>query len=169
MFIKALKFGCVLMVLVVVLCFFGCGSKTNNDSSKANSSSSLLSVSEHEHSFKPSDCENPQICDCGATRGEPVGHSWNKATCTTPKTCFVCEKTEGEALGHHFVDGICTVCLEYDSETIVDSPNVWLTSDGKYHSFSAGCFEPGEEKIKSTMSKARREGYHACTKCYVIN
>ena len=29
-----------------------------------------------------------------------LGHDWAAATCTTPKTCSVCELTEGEALGH---------------------------------------------------------------------
>lgn len=165
MLAKGLKSGCVLIVLTFMVCFSGCGTKADNSSNSFNSSS----VSEHEHSFKPSDCENPQICDCGATRGEPIGHSWDRATCTTPKTCFTCGKIEGEALGHDFVDGICTVCFEQDPETIVDSPNVWLSSDGKYHSTATRCFEPGEEGIKTTMAKARTAGYHACTKCYIIN
>ena len=171
MLIKALKTVCVMMALTVALCFSGCGSKADNISSASNGSNdlSLLSVSGHEHSFKPSDCENPQICDCGATRGEPVGHSWDKASCTTPKTCFACGITEGEALGHSFVDGVCSVCFEHDPEMIVDSPNVWISSDGKYHSNATSCFAPGEEGVKTTMAKARMEGYHACAKCYVMN
>ena len=28
------------------------------------------------------------------------GHSWQSATCTTPKTCSICGATEGGALGH---------------------------------------------------------------------
>ena len=40
-------------------------------------------------------------------------HEWVDATCTTPKTCSVCNKTEGEALGHEEVilegkDATCT-------------------------------------------------------------
>ena len=30
----------------------------------------------------------------------PDGHTWEDATCETPKTCSVCGATEGEALGH---------------------------------------------------------------------
>ena len=30
------------------------------------------------------------------------GHDWDDATCTTPKTCIVCEVTEGNALGHSY-------------------------------------------------------------------
>lgn len=38
-------------------------------------------------------------------------HIWADATCTTPKTCFVCGKTDGN-VGEHTLgeDGICTVC-----------------------------------------------------------
>ena len=39
-----------------------------------------------------------------------TGHSWNEATCITPKTCSVCGETEGESLGHNMVDGTCTRC-----------------------------------------------------------
>ena len=31
-----------------------------------------------------------------------VGHRWNDATCTAPKTCSVCKITEGSALGHKY-------------------------------------------------------------------
>ena len=41
-------------------------------------------------------------------------HVWADATCTQPKTCTVCGKTEGEPLGHEFEDNICTRCGAYD-------------------------------------------------------
>ena len=40
-------------------------------------------------------------------------HKYQEATCTSPKTCSVCEKTEGEALGHKYTndcDTTCNVC-----------------------------------------------------------
>ena len=36
-----------------------------------------------------------------------LGHKWNMATCTTPKTCSVCQTTEGEPNGHTFENGEC--------------------------------------------------------------
>lgn len=56
-------------------------------------------------------CDNAatyyKSCKCGAFQsnetfsyGEPAGHRWADATCTTPKTCGVCGSTEGAALGH---------------------------------------------------------------------
>ena len=41
--------------------------------------------------------------------GECTGeHTWTDATCTEPKTCSVCYKTEGEALGHTWNEGTVT-------------------------------------------------------------
>ena len=37
-------------------------------------------------------------------------HEWSEATCTTPKTCLKCGKTEGEPLGHK---------LDYSTEQVV--------------------------------------------------
>ena len=34
------------------------------------------------------------------TYTDALGHTWQDATCTTPKTCTVCNATEGKALGH---------------------------------------------------------------------
>ena len=45
---------------------------------------------------------------CGETAGDALGHSWQNATCTTPKTCLVCGEVEGEALGHSWQDATCT-------------------------------------------------------------
>ena len=46
-------------------------------------------------------CTNPRICkSCGKTEGEPLGHEWEEATCTTPKTCQRCGETKGKPLGH---------------------------------------------------------------------
>lgn len=63
----------------------------------------------------------PLVCEeCGETSGEPLGHAWDMATCTKPKTCSRCGSTDGEPLGHDFDgrtctdDGVCTRCGEKD-------------------------------------------------------
>jgi len=40
-------------------------------------------------------------------------HQWSQATCTLPKTCSLCNKTEGKALGHtpNADDGDCTTAV----------------------------------------------------------
>lgn len=52
-------------------------------------------------SWKDATCTEPRTCEsCGKTDGEPLGHDWSDATCTEPKTCARCGVTEGEPLGH---------------------------------------------------------------------
>ena len=51
-------------------------------------------------------CTSPRVCkSCGKTEGEPLGHEWEEATCTTPKTCQRCGETKGEPLGHQRARG----------------------------------------------------------------
>lgn len=46
-------------------------------------------------------CTRPRVCkSCGKTEGEPLGHEWEEATCTTSKTCQRCGETKGKPLGH---------------------------------------------------------------------
>ena len=52
---------------------------------------------------------------CGYTYEKEIQlkeHSWINATCTAPKTCSVCGKTEGSALGHTTTDGVCSRCYQ---------------------------------------------------------
>ena len=61
------------------------------------------------HDWQDATCTEPKTCvKCGKTEGEALGHTWVDATCTEPKTCSVCGATEGEALGHTWVDATCT-------------------------------------------------------------
>ena len=51
--------------------------------------------------WKDATCTEPKTCvKCGKTEGEALGHDWKDATCTEPKTCQRCGETEGDALGH---------------------------------------------------------------------
>ncbi|MGI6017870.1 MAG: LPXTG cell wall anchor domain-containing protein [Marvinbryantia sp.] len=46
-------------------------------------------------------CTEPEVCSvCNQIITPALGHDWEKATCTTPKTCKRCGATEGKALGH---------------------------------------------------------------------
>ncbi len=49
---------------------------------------------------------------CGDSYSEMIvqkAHSWKSATCSAPKTCTACGKSEGSALGHSN-DAVCTRC-----------------------------------------------------------
>ena len=69
----------------------------------------VLRMFTHKHSWENASCTTPKICSkCGETEGEANGHSWKNATCTTPKTCVICKETEGEAKGHSWKNATCT-------------------------------------------------------------
>ena len=63
------------------------------------------------HTWNPATCTSPRTCSvtgCGATEGNALGHAWVDATCTAPKTCSRCNNTEGEALNHSWLPATCT-------------------------------------------------------------
>lgn len=66
------------------------------------------STTQHVHDFLFAGCMEPKRCLCGETEGEPLGHSWEDATCTAAKYCTVCELTEGEPAGHRWEKATCT-------------------------------------------------------------
>ena len=68
--------------------------------------------------------------DNGGSASNSCEHQWKNATCTEPKTCSKCGKTQGEANGHSDTDddNICNICFiaigcihqwntEYDSNS----------------------------------------------------
>lgn len=57
----------------------------------------------------------PKTCKtCGETEGEALGHDWKAATCTVPKTCKICGEIEGKALGHVYSWCVCENCGHFD-------------------------------------------------------
>ena len=62
-----------------------------------------------QHEWKAATCTEPKTCaKCGKTEGEPLGHNWEDATCMKPKRWSVCKVTDGEPLGHTWEDATCT-------------------------------------------------------------
>lgn len=64
-------------------------------------------------------------CSCGNSYTEKISkttdHDWEYATCTKPKTCKDCGKTEGSAEEHNYKEGICTVCNAVHEQKYVDA------------------------------------------------
>ena len=91
-----------------------------------------------------------------------TGHSFAAATCTTPKTCTVCNVTEGNALGHSFTN-------------YVSDNNATCTADGtKTAQCDNGCgvtdtiTDEGTAKghnYSEEWSKDGKEHWHNCTNC----
>ena len=90
----------VICLLMVVFCFAGltsCDTKCSHVwgewSTKTDATCTAAGVQERKCS------------ECGETETsaiEAFGHTWNDATCTTPKTCKICSATEGTVLAHTY-------------------------------------------------------------------
>lgn len=70
----------------------------------------LLSACGCKHEWKDATCTTPKTCTlCGKTEGEPIEHNWQAATCTEPERCADCDATQGSAIEHTWDDATCTV------------------------------------------------------------
>lgn len=68
----------------------------------------MLTGCGHEHTWVEATCTEPKTCsECGKTEGEALGHTWVEATCAEPKHCSVCGETEGVPLAHTWVEATC--------------------------------------------------------------
>ncbi len=56
----------------------------------------------HRHTWIPASCTEPARCSCGKTKGEPLGHEWEKASSTDQKACIRCGATEDLTKGHEW-------------------------------------------------------------------
>lgn len=81
----------------------------------------LLMACGHEHTWTEATCTEPKKCsECGKTEGNALGHKWTEATCISPKTCEVCGETEGDPLGHTVDVGLCSRCGKIANEQLID-------------------------------------------------
>ncbi|MBR2937828.1 MAG: hypothetical protein IKB80_05000 [Oscillospiraceae bacterium] len=100
------------------------------------------------------------------TATEPVHtHTWQAATCSTPKTCSTCGATSGLTAGHTFSDGKCTACGKADPD-YVQVTMVWIPTKGgtKYHSKKSCSGMDNPDHV--TKSQAEQQGFTPCKKCY---
>ena len=120
------------------------------------------------HGWQEATCTEPRTCDtCGKTEGEPLGHSFKDATCTEAKTCTVCGETEGQALGHIFDTPSCThrqTCVVCGYETDVWGDHAWLEANCIRAKRCEVCgIEDGEPLGHSFIYGT--SGERSCTRC----
>ena len=95
-------------------------------------------------------------------------HEWNSATCTTPKTCTLCEKTEGELLPHNWQDATCTApktckdCKLTEGETL---PHTWVDADCEKAKTCNVCKATEGDALGHTWSDATCEQAKTCSVC----
>ena len=78
-------------------------------------------VSTQEATCTKAGAKNYKCTTCGYEYTEEIpqkSHSYSAATCTNPKTCTGCGKTEGTALGHSTGGVKCSKCGEVTFKTL---------------------------------------------------
>ena len=93
------------------------------------------------HEWIEATCTYPRTCiKCEKTEGDVLEHTWMGATCTEPETCEVCGVTQGYALGHDWMEATCTepATCYICWETYGDVAEHDLNSKGK-------CYNCGEQ------------------------
>ena len=86
-----------------------------------------------QHEWLDATCTEPKTCaKCGKTEGEALGHTWLDASCTEPKTCSVCGATEGEALGHQLSEAgyLSPAVCSVCGEAVGDPKPAFFTENG---------------------------------------
>lgn len=83
---------------------------------------------EHTHTWNEATCTTPKTCAvCGETSGEALGHRWEDATSLTPKKCSVCGETDGYSLGYPLA--LCQLAENSQDATI----GSWKDISGNSH------------------------------------
>lgn len=101
----------------------------------------------------------------------PIGHSFQEATCTAPRTCTVCKATEGQPLGHSYTNGKCSRCgnkmPNYQDPTPGCSHTFQLSSQTaptctKKGSFTYTCGNCGDSYTESVPSTGHNYADATC-------
>ena len=98
------KLTLILLSVLMIVTLAACGNKCEHTYDNAcdatcNDCGETREVSAHQ--WNDATCTTLKTCTiCQATEGEMLPHNWEAATCITAKTCKTCGATEGEPLGH---------------------------------------------------------------------
>lgn len=108
------KITAVLTAVLMCIGFSSCGDSSVDTLEEEVTTESTTDKSNVEDTTETT-TETPTECN----------HKWTEATCESPKTCEICNKTEGKAIDHSTHKGKCATCGEYilDEAFIPDFKN----------------------------------------------
>lgn len=95
-------------------------------------------------------------------------HDWNEATCTTPKTCKLCDATEGEVKAHQWQDATCIApktCKDCGATEGDVAVHVWEEATCTTAKTCAACKETEGEALGHTWADATCTEAKTCTVC----
>lgn len=102
------------MLLLITSCFFGEHEHTPEKIAARSATcieggnTEYYRCTECGKLFSDSACQTETIKEAHTL--DPLGHEWNDASCTAPKSCSRCNVTEGDALGHEWSGDCDTTC-----------------------------------------------------------
>jgi len=97
-----------------------------------------------------------------------LNHKWEDATCTEPKRCRYCQKTEGEALGHKYEEATCTkpqICSVCEGETGSPAGHEWEAATCTEPKTCAICGQQEGETADHVWQEATCTEPKICTQC----
>lgn len=94
----------------------------------------------HKHDWADATCTEPRTCTiCKKTEGDPLGHDWLDATCTSPKTCRRCNISQGYRADHTWAPATCT---EPESCSVCGKRHHWYSLPLGHKWTDATCTTP---------------------------
>ena len=122
-----------------------------------------------EHNWVAATCTEPKTCSiCGKTEGFAMGHSWAEATCAAPSTCTVCGETSGEALGHSWAEATCaapSTCTVCGETSGEALGHSWAEATCTAPSTCTVCGETSGEALGHSWAEATCTAPSTCTIC----
>lgn len=121
------------------------------------------------HTWDDATCDTPKTCQfCGMTEGAPLGHTWKSATCDEPMFCEICHQTEGKPLPHHWADATCTTpkaCITCDATVGEPLGHVWQSSSCEEPRHCTVCGTEDGTAFGHTWMDATCDRPKFCTLC----
>ena len=125
------------------------------------------------HEWVDATCTTPKTCsECGKTDGTILPHAWIAATCTTLKTCSVCAITEGELLPHAWNDATCSVpqtCSVCSATEGDVLPHTWIAASCQAPQTCSACHEELGDILDHTVSEWHVAKEPTCTNVGIEN
>ena len=123
----------------------------------------------HIHTFSTrATCTAAAACDCGETRGKPLGHKWMKATCSSPKTCRRCDLTEGIPLEHTWIDATCDTAKTCSACKITEGKHlehIFVDATCTAPNYCSLCNKPKGKALGHDLIDATCTSPVTCSRC----